>query len=146
MRNSHSYLKQELIKSAQKTEIKMNKNSKGLKTTITECFNKTTKAHFFSLEFSPKPNFHLNIKDFKKSPLFVAVTWLNDENLQCDPMKNCPVIVNASFIKSTFVVVHLTCCNLTDKKLDEFLKCDGIENIAVFRGGELETFSFQFMN
>ena len=111
-----------------------NKQSTGLKATMHRHFNRTTSKHFYSFEITPKSNLVLNMDVFEKLPLFVALTWIENDNLRFDSLKDCPVIKHLSLIKSTFVLAHITCCSLSDTTLDEFLESE-VENLAVFRGG-----------
>lgn len=89
---------------------------------------------FYSLEITPKPEMHINFDGFVKLPLFVNLTWLHDYNL-----KTALTIKVGKTITATEVVHSVTCYNMSDSKLDEFLNEESVVHLNVLRGGKSET-------
>lgn len=112
----------------------------------TEFSQKSDKKIFYSLEITPKSELQLNFNEFSKLPLFVALTWIKDDNLKADSISDSPTIQIGEKIQSSFVIHHLSCYNLNEVKLDEFLEDDTVFNVAVVRGGEKLFFEIKLMN
>ncbi|CAO1413749.1 unnamed protein product [Diamesa serratosioi] len=88
---------------------------------------------FYSLEITPKKDVTVNFSEFVKLPLFVNLTWIKDDNLKVT-LTDSSTIQIGSAISSTEVVHSITCFNLTEQKLDEFLNHKSVVNLNVLRG------------
>ena len=96
---------------------------------------------FYSLEITPKKDVNVNFNEFVKLPLFVNLSWIKDDNLKVTLTESLTVRIGSA-ISSTEVVYSITCYNLTDQKLNEFLNDDSVLNLNVLRGGESLYFQF----
>lgn len=93
---------------------------------------------FYSLEITPKHEMHINFDGFVKLPLFVNLTWFLDYNLKT-ALTDSQTIKVGKTIKATEVVHSVTCYNMSDRKLDEFLNEESVVHLNVLRGGKSET-------
>lgn len=93
-------------------------------------------THFYSIEVTPMKQIHLDFNEFVEPPLFTAVTWLSDTNVNC-PLGVAPPSVDMSDIvsQSTPVMLHLSCYKLSHKKLDDILRLSDLTNVMALRGG-----------
>lgn len=92
---------------------------------------------YYSMEMTPKSGIQLDFNEFSKKPLFLALTWIKDDNLKCGlSVGDSPIVSIGKLVKNCHVVHHLSCYNLSEGKLDEFLGEDSVKNICVVRGGE----------
>lgn len=103
---------------------------------------------FFGIEISPAASG--NELDYGKftvaQPLFTAVTWLTDDNLQFDSLSKAPAIQLGKIVeKCNPVVMHLTCNKLSQSQLNELLDL-GFRNVLALKGGKYTTYSFHMLN
>lgn len=122
------------IKQSRPTEKKfINKCKMSLKSLI--------KSHlddgkvFYSLELTPKTGLTVSLSEFVKLPLFVNLTSIKDDNLKV-ALKDSQTIQVGSAISATEVVHSITCYNLSECQLDEFLAEESVLHLNVLRGGE----------
>lgn len=94
------------------------------------------KKLFYSMEISPKCDININFPGFVDKPLFINLTWFKDSNLQT-ALEDSKIIKLGKSTTEIEVVHSVTCYNMTDSKLDEFLKEESVVNLNVLRGGEL---------
>lgn len=97
---------------------------------------------FYSLELTPKIGVNVNFSEFVKLPLFVNLTWIKDDNLKV-ALKNSQTIKVGSAISATEVVHSITCYNLSESQLDEFLEEESVLHMNVLRGGESYNFRLE---
>lgn len=105
-----------------------------IKTAISEHFTAESGKCFYSIEVTPKAGLKLDFNDMKTLPLFVDITWINDDNLK-GKIIDSPALKLSRSIESAEVVNSIACNKLSDLQLDEFLSCSG-DNLMVLRGGE----------
>lgn len=111
-------------------------HSQRLPKVIDEYFGAANGKYFYSIEITPKDDLRLDFTELSVLPLFVALTWIKDDNLSCaDGLKGAPTACVTRLIRSSFRVNHLSCYKLTDHQLQEFLDLDEVDNISVVRGG-----------
>lgn len=97
------------------------------------------KKRFFGIEISPSPKGKdLDFNRFgENQPLFTSITWLFDHNVNFDPLSLSPAIKLAKIVdECNPVLMHLTCYNLSESKLNEILE-NNVTNILALRGGKL---------
>lgn len=92
---------------------------------------------FFGIEISPATSGEeLDYNKFATQPLFTAVTWLFDNNLNFDSFSKAPAVqLGKTAEKCSSVLMHLTCYKLQREKLREFLDT-GFKNILALKGGK----------
>jgi hypothetical protein len=105
-----------------------------LKKVILENFTLDS-GYFYSIEVTPKEDLHCDFNNFKILPLFVAVTWIKNENLKAKSLFEAPAFDLARKIESSQVVNSVTCYNLIEENLDEILTKGQITNLTILRGG-----------
>lgn len=93
------------------------------------------KKLFYSLEITPNCNININFPGFVDKPLFLNLTWLKDDNLKT-AMADSDIIKLGKLATEMEIVHSVTCYNMTDSKLDEFLKEKTVKHLNVLRGGE----------
>lgn len=123
-----------IITLLQSTHINDNKKSIQIIDLInSKQFNR---KHFYSIEVTPMKKLHLDFNEFVEPPLFTAVTWLSDNNVDC-PLGVTPPSVDMADIvsQSTPVMLHLSCYKLSHSKLDDILTKSGLINIMALKGG-----------
>lgn len=91
------------------------------------------KKRFYSIEVSNLDNLQLNFNEFTIKPLFTSVTWFKD-NTKMENESEMPAVQLIHEITSTPTVLHLTCSELNEMKLDKLLDLN-IHNILALRGG-----------
>lgn len=95
-----------------------------------------TSRRFYSIEISHSGNLLLNFNDFIVQPLFTSVTWLNNNvDVENDDTVE-PSVQLMNSITSTPIVLHLTCYQLTEKKIAELLTMK-LTNVLALRGGKI---------
>lgn len=106
--------------------------------------NNRKQKYFYSIEVSPLKQLHLNYNEFVELPAFTAVTWLSDTNINC-PLNAVPpsIAMVKQIIQSTPVMLHLSCYKLSELKLDEILKCN-LKNILALKGGKYNFVIFAY--
>lgn len=94
------------------------------------------KQRFYSIEVSPLVSVEeLNYNKFSVLPLFTSVTWLSDHNLKQPNVSDSDAIKLVKLAQhSTPVLLHLSCYKLTYGKLDEILR-NNVKNVLALRGG-----------
>ncbi|XP_037029139.1 methylenetetrahydrofolate reductase [Bradysia coprophila] len=94
-----------------------------------------TKERFYSIEVSHSGSLLLNFNDFLVQPLFTSVTWFRD-NLEAENDSVEPSVRLMNAIKSTPTLLHLTCYQLTEEKIEKLLKMK-LTNVLALRGDEV---------
>lgn len=95
------------------------------------------KKRFYAIEVSPVPSTEeLNFNDFDVLPVFTSITWLLDHNLRQPTLDDAPALKLANFVrKSSPVLSHLTCYQMTENHLRGILLEHNVENVLALRGG-----------
>lgn len=95
------------------------------------------KKRFYGIEVSPVPSTEeLNFNAFDVAPVFTSITWLLDHNLRKATLGDAPALKLAAVVrKSTPVLSHLTCYQMTENQLREILLEHHVENVLALRGG-----------
>lgn len=114
--------------------------NRSLKNCILEGFNKENGKFFYSFEVTPKEELEVNLSKFKKSPLFVDITWISNHNLKSDKISESPAFKFAEKINCRHIVNSLTCYQLNDHHVDEIIGIENLESLTILRGGEDITF------
>lgn len=108
-----------------------------LKNVILKNFTQCNGKFFYSIEVTPKEGLKIDFNEFKVLPLFIDITWIDNQNLNFTPIKSSPSFELASKIDSSHVVNSITCNSLTDENLDEILSdSEMIRNFTILRGGK----------
>ena len=97
---------------------------------------KQRKKRFYSIEVSPFGSC-LNFHRFSLPPLFTSIVWLpipNGSSSNAEFVKQLPAICVAKSIKTTPILLHLSCYEMTEDLLKDILKMD-FKNILAIRGG-----------
>lgn len=112
-----------------------------LRQSINEIYEqKESRKYYFSVELTPKLGLQTNLIEFDKKPVFVALTWIRDDNLNFNGFVNSPTIRTGKNVKNSHVVHHLSCFNLSEEKLDNFLEENSLKSLFVVRGGNFHEF------
>ncbi|CAO1410581.1 unnamed protein product [Diamesa tonsa] len=82
---------------------------------------------------TPKAGLDVDFDAFVKLPVFVNLTWISDDNLKTS-LEDSQTIRVGRTIKDTEVVHSVSCYNMSDGRLDEFLKEDSVLHLNVLRG------------
>lgn len=95
------------------------------------------KKRFYGIEVSPVPSTEeLNFNGFDVPPVFTSITWLFDHNLRQATLDEAPAFKLATVVrKSSPVMSHLTCYQMTENQLSEILLAHNVENVLALRGG-----------
>lgn len=102
---------------------------------------------FFSIEISPvtggQASSMLNYNDFMVQPLFTAITWWSNVNLNEEHgVTASPAIKLSKAITSTAVLSHISCHDLLHSHLNDILTGNGVLNVLALRGGNYNRFAF----
>lgn len=94
------------------------------------------KKRFYGIEISPAASGQdLDYTKFMPQPLFTSITWLFDDNLKSESLSIAPAVrLGKAVSKCCPVLMHLTCYNLEEVKLREFLDLE-FHNILALKGG-----------
>lgn len=87
---------------------------------------------FYSVEASPGAD-AFDLLSLPVSPLFAAVTWLGDVNV--DAGSEAPSLQLAAELTSIPVLAYITCYRMTPERLDEILQRNKTQNVFALRGG-----------
>ncbi|XP_055694944.1 methylenetetrahydrofolate reductase (NADPH) isoform X2 [Lutzomyia longipalpis] len=94
------------------------------------------KEFFYSIEVTPS-DATLDLTTFDHPPLFVAITWIRDNNLVAfrRSPNACPALQMLQEVREEFPVLsHLTCFNVTSEDLEGILRIGEPESIFALRG------------
>lgn len=100
------------------------------------------KSYFFSIEISPIGQAEQIDFDYfgKNRPIFTSITWLEDRNLNHNPIMNAPALqLTKTISKQNPVILHVTCYKLDRPYLEEILNCD-IHSVFALKGGKTYKF------